>query len=177
MANKDYEFSVGDKVVHSHHGGGVIVEITTMMVSNDKKEYYVFQSIIDETYKYFIPVDSVQARNLVKVKEVDFLKQQLALLQSTDFYLTDDLNEHKKITEEIIDIPSVESATSAINRILAFYAKRAENGKDLRQSNRAMLKRAKKILSSHVALAEDTDYASARQLVNEMIDKLVPVSH
>lgn len=174
MASPDQRFEVGDKVVHSHHGGGFIAEIQTMEVAGEEKEYYVFQSIIDESYKHFIPVESVQASSLVKVSSAKTLQGLIKGLGPDKFYLTAELNEHKKLVEDKMANPSVESTTDAIKMILSFYAKRAENGKELRQSNRAMLKRAKKILSSHVALAEDKKYDDARQYINQVVDKLVP---
>jgi RNA polymerase-interacting CarD/CdnL/TRCF family regulator len=56
---KASQFSVGDKVVHPHHGAAIITKKMKQVVAGEKRDYFVLE-ISTDTLTVFVPMDNIE---------------------------------------------------------------------------------------------------------------------
>jgi CarD family transcriptional regulator len=156
-------FSVGETVVYPHHGAALIESVETRLVKGEERTYLVLK-VAQGGLTVRVPSDNV---DLVGVRDVV---------------------SHDELTRvfDVLRLPHVEEPTNWSRRYKANMEKlasgdvikvaevvrdlwRRERGKGLSAGEKRMLARARQVLVSELALAEDTNEDKAEIVLDEVL--------
>ena len=142
-------FRVGDKVAHPMHGAGVIDEIVTETVAGAAQDYYVFRMPVGGlTLK--IPTASGETfglRGIWDLKRIQQLFKDLSGLE-VERFKSGDLYEVARVMKGLLH---------------------RENERGLSTGERKMLRTAKQILISEMALSTGGEYSEVERQVNSAV--------
>lgn len=154
-------FCVGDKVAHPMHGAGVIDEIVTETIAGAEQDYYVFRMPVGGlTLK--IPTVSSETSGLRGVWEhgrIQKLIEDLAVLEVD--YLTGSWNQRYQENMQKLKSGDLYEVARVVKGLL-----HRENEKGLSTGERKMLRTAKQILLSEMALSTGGEYRELEQQVH-----------
>lgn len=154
-------FCVGDKVAHPMHGAGVIDEIVTETIAGAKQDYYVFRMPVGGlTLK--IPTVSGETSGLRGVWEhgrIQKLMEDLSGLEVQHF--TGSWNQRYQENMQKLKSGDLYEVARVVKSLL-----HRENEKGLSTGERKMLRTAKQILLSEMALSTGGEYSELEQQVH-----------
>lgn len=157
-------FCVGDKVAHPMHGAGVIDEIVTETVAGTVQDYYVFRMPVGGlTLK--IPTVSGENFGLRGVWEhgrILKLMEDLSGLEVDRF--TGSWNQRYRENMQKLKSGDLYEVARVVKSLLY-----RENEKGLSTGERKMLRTAKQILVSEMALSTGEEYSALEQQVNRAV--------
>lgn len=154
-------FCVGDKVAHPMHGAGVIDEIVTETIAGAKQDYYVFRMPVGGlTLK--IPTVSSETSGLRGVWEhgrIQKLLEDLSGLEVERF--TGSWNQRYQENMQKLKSGDLYEVARVVKGLL-----HRENEKGLSTGERKMLRTAKQILLSEMALSTGGEYSELERRVH-----------
>ena len=157
-------FRVGDKVAHPMHGAGVIDEIVTETVAGAAQDYYVFRMPVGGlTLK--IPTASGESfglRGIWDLKRIQQLLKDLSGLEVERF--TGSWNQRYRENMQRLKSGDLYEVARVMKGLLS-----RENEKGLSTGERKMLRTAKQILISEMALSTVGEYSDIEQQVNSAV--------
>jgi CarD family transcriptional regulator len=156
-------FSVGDTVVYPHHGAALIESIEQRVIKGEKREYLVLR-VAQGDLTVRVPADNV---DLVGVRDVvnqegldrvfDVLRQPYTE-EPTNWSRRYKANLEKLASGDVIKVAEV---------VRDLW--RREKDRGLSAGEKRMLSKARQILVSELALAEETNEDKAEILLDEVL--------
>jgi len=156
-------FSVGDTVVYPHHGAALIESIEERVIKGEKREYLVLR-VAQGDLTVRVPADNV---DLVGVRDVvnqegldrvfDVLRQPYTE-EPTNWSRRYKANLEKLASGDVIKVAEV---------VRDLW--RREKDRGLSAGEKRMLSKARQILVSELALAEETNEDKAEVLLDEVL--------
>lgn len=157
-------FCVGDKVAHPMHGAGIIDKIVTETVAGAKQDYYVFRMPVGGlTLK--IPTASGESSGLRGIWEnsrIQQLMQDLSGLEVQRF--TGSWNQRYRENMEKLKSGDLYEVARVIKGLL-----HRESERGLSTGERKMLRTAKQILISEMALSTGEEYSALERQVSQAV--------
>lgn len=154
-------FHVGDKVAHPMHGAGIIDEIVTETVAGAQQDYYVFRMPVGGlTLK--IPTSSGETsglRGVWDISRIQQLIQDLAVLEVERF--VGSWNQRYRDNMEKLKSGDLYQVAGVVKSLL-----HRENEKGLSTGERKMLRTAKQILISEMALSTGEAYSDLERRIH-----------
>ncbi len=156
-------YKIGELVVHPVHGAGVIEAIESVKIEGEDCRCYIF-STGENGLSVKIPVDNseeIGVRRLISREQADELLLRITELetdcvQSWNRRYRENMARLK--TGELLDVACV------VKNLMA-----RDTGKGLSTGEKKMLRTAKRILVSEIALAKNEDYDEIERRVNEAL--------
>lgn len=155
------QFSVGDKVVHPHHGPGQVIGVERKQFVDKAQRYYVIKIPIQELIVY-VPrakLDTVGVRPAMSRAK---LSTVLDTLRSQPRPLPSD---HKERQEQVWERlrPGRVLQIAQVVRDLYWHKHRAH----LTKKDSDYFDQARQRLAAELALVSDMDFSDAEQLIND----------
>lgn len=154
-------FCVGDKVVHPMHGAGVIDQIVTETIAGEKQDYYVFRMPVGGlTLKIPTATEATSGlRGVWELGRIQQLMRDLAGLEVERF--TGSWNQRYRENMQKLKSGDLYEVARVIKSLL-----HRESERGLSTGERKMLRTAKQILISEMALSTGGEYSELEQQVN-----------
>jgi CarD family transcriptional regulator len=154
------QYSIGDKVVHPHHGPGRITSIAHKEFLDGKKRYYVINIPVHDLTVY-VPrrnADEVGIRPAVKRRK---LTEVLETLQNEPHELPDDYKERQEQVEEKLRTGLVLKLAEVV-RDLTWHRHRAH----LTKRDTDLLEQGRERLAAEMALVMSTEISDASETID-----------
>lgn len=156
-------YKIGEVVVHPVHGAGVIEAIESVKIDGEDCRYYIF-STGESGLSVKIPVDNCEEigmRQLISSQQADELlfrmvELEAECIQSWNRRYRENVARLK--TGELLDVACVVKSLMA-----------RETGRGLSTGERKMLRSAKRILVSEIALAKNEAYDDIERRIDEAL--------
>jgi CarD family transcriptional regulator len=160
------QFSVGDKVVHPHHGAGQITALERKKFIDETKRYFVIE-IPRQGLVVYIPrrkMEKVGIRPAVALAKLDGV---LDTLRGEPSQLPKDYKKRQEIIQEMLNSGRVMQIARAV-RDLTW---RREHDR-LTKKDTDFLKRGRELLAAEMALVEESEVSD----VTERIDAALTIA-
>lgn len=157
-------FSVGETVVYPNHGAAVIEEIETRKIKGEDKEYLVLRVIAQNDLVVRVPASNV---DLVGVRDVvdDYgLERVFNVLRAEDVEEPTNWSRRYKANLEKLHSGDVLKVAEVVRDLW-----RRDNDRGLSAGEKRMLVKARQILVSELALAENTNEDKAETRLDEVL--------
>lgn len=154
-------FRIGDKVAHPMHGAGIIDGIVTECVAGARQDYYVFRMPVGGLVLKIPTASSglVGLRSILDPARAARLLSDLASLEVDRF--TGSWNQRYRENMQKLKSGDLYEVARVMKGLL-----HRENEKGLSTGERKMLRTAKQILISEMALSTGGEYSEIEQQVN-----------
>lgn len=156
-------FRIGDKVVHPMHGAGVIDSITRERSGGAVREYYVFRTHMGGLVLK-IPTASSHLVGLRSAMDADAARRLLAALPSLNLAMTSNWNLRYRENLERLKSGDLYQVAGVMKGLMALDRQRG-----LSNGERKMLRAAKQILISEVAMATGGDWRELEQYIDSSV--------
>ncbi|WP_226346353.1 CarD family transcriptional regulator [Agilicoccus flavus] len=156
-------FKVGDTVVYPHHGAALIEQINTRTIKGEEKMILVLK-VAEGDLTIQVPADNC---DLVGVRDVvgqDGLDRVFEVLRSPHAEEPTNWSRRFKANLEKLASGDVIKVAEVVRDLW-----RREKDRGLSAGEKRMLGKARKILVSELALAENTDEMRAETLLDEVL--------
>jgi CarD family transcriptional regulator len=153
-------FSVGDKVVHPHHGPGWIVSIERREFLDGAKRYYVIE-IPGHALTVHMPVGTADDVGMRLAMSRARLPRVLARLGSRPRRLPQDFKQRQEEVWEMLRTGRVKQLARVV-RDLTWHRERAH----LTRKDTEYLKIGRDLLAAEMALASGDDVSDANALID-----------
>ncbi len=165
------EFSVGDKVVHPHHGPGRIARIERKEFLDDAKHYYVIE-IPSQGLTVYVPQRRAQAIGVRPAMRPATQQSVLSTLRSRPRRLPEDYRVRQEAVEEKL-VSSEPLRIARVVRDLVGHRRRAH----LTRRDTDLLNRGIDLLATEIALVTDQEIDRVSGTIKSVLeeeDALVP---
>ena len=156
-------FSAGDKIVYPMHGAGIICGIEEKKILGEKKEYYIFKLPCSEI-NLMIPVESEATVGIRPVAEREVISDVTELRSAESSCMDSNWNRRYR---EIMEKLKSGDLTEVARVVKALMHRDARRG--LSTGERKMLRSAKQILLSEIALVQQMAYDAAERWIDEVM--------
>ncbi len=156
-------FEVGETVVYPHHGAATIVEVKTRVIKGEEK-LYLKLNVMQGDLVIEVPAENV---DLVGVRDVigkEGLDQVFEVLRAPFVEEPTNWSRRFKANGEKLASGDVLRVSEVVRDLW-----RRDQDRGLSAGEKSMLARARQILTSEVALAENTDEEKAAILLDEVL--------
>lgn len=156
-------FEVGETVVYPHHGAATIVEVKTRVIKGEEK-LYLKLNVMQGDLVIEVPADNV---DLVGVRDVigkEGLDQVFEVLRAPFVEEPTNWSRRFKANGEKLASGDVLKVSEVVRDLW-----RRDQDRGLSAGEKSMLARARQILTSELALAENTDEQSAADLLDTVL--------
>ena len=160
-------YSVGDRVVHPHHGPGRVASIERKELLDGAKRYYVID-IPDRALIVQVPVQRVDALGLRPAMSPSSLPKVLRTLRSKPRRLPDDFKERQEQVGEKLSTGKVMQVAKVV-RDLSWHRDRAH----LTRRDMDLLKQGQGMLAAEMALVSGDDVSDTSELIAATITAAV----
>ncbi|WP_020578977.1 CarD family transcriptional regulator [Actinopolymorpha alba] len=157
-------FKVGETVVYPHHGAAVIDDIETRKIKGEDKTYLVLRIVAQSDLIVRVPADNV---DLVGVRDVvgqDGLEKVFEVLRAPHTEEPTNWSRRYKANLEKLASGDVIKVAEVVRDLW-----RRERDRGLSAGEKRMLAKARQILVSELALAENTNEDKAETLLDEVL--------
>jgi CarD family transcriptional regulator len=157
-------FKVGETVVYPHHGAAVIDDIETRKIKGEDKTYLVLRIVAQSDLVVRVPADNV---DLVGVRDVvgqDGLEKVFEVLRAPHTEEPTNWSRRYKANLEKLASGDVIKVAEVVRDLW-----RRERDRGLSAGEKRMLAKARQILVSELALAENTNEDKAETLLDEVL--------
>lgn len=156
-------FSVGDTVVYPHHGAALIESIEHRVIKGEKREYLVLR-VAQGDLTVRVPADNVDLVGVRDVVNQEGLDRVFNVLRQP--YTEEPTNWSRRYKANLEKLASGDVIKVAeVVRDLW----RREKDRGLSAGEKRMLAKARQILVSELALAEQTNEDKAESLLDEVL--------
>jgi CarD family transcriptional regulator len=153
------QFSVGDKVVHPHHGPGRVVSVERRELMDGPKRYYVIE-IPGQGLTVYIPVSKADGVGLRPAMPQSRLPRVLSMLRGRPRLLPDDYKERQEQVSAELKIGRVMQLARVV-RDLTWHRKTAH----LTKVDSDYLKQGRELLAAEMALVSGDTVSDASKLI------------
>ena len=163
------QLSVGQRVVHPHHGIGKIVDVTQMDLVDGFKRYYVIEYLTKRLTSH-VPIkktNELKVRSTMSEEKVEDVLDTLSALPES---LPDHHKKRRKIVEDLIQSGRPTKIAQAV-RELAWRQERD----GLSNWDSQMLSQGKEMLAAEMALVTDSRTGVARRKIEETLTQAIEV--
>jgi CarD family transcriptional regulator, regulator of rRNA transcription len=157
-------FKVGETVVYPHHGAAVIDDIEIRKVKGEDKTYLVLRIVAQSDLVVRVPADNV---DLVGVRDVvgqEGLEKVFEVLRAPHTEEPTNWSRRYKANLEKLASGDVIKVAEVVRDLW-----RRERDRGLSAGEKRMLAKARQILVSELALAENTNEDKAETLLDEVL--------
>ena len=161
----EMEFSVGDKVVHPHHGPGRIARIERKAFLDSAKRYYVIE-IPSKGLTVYVPQRTAQAIGLRRAMRPATRRSVLNTLRSRPRRLPEDYRERQEVVEEKL-VSSEPLRIARIVRDLVGHRRRAHPTR----RDPALLNRGIDLLATEIALVTDEEIDAVSGTIKSVLEE------
>ncbi len=157
-------FTVGETVVYPHHGAAVIEDIVLRTVRGEEKTYLVLRVVAQGDLVVQVPSDNV---DLVGVRDVvgqEGLERVFDVLRTPHSEEPTNWSRRYKANLEKLASGDVIKVAEVVRDLW-----RRERGRGLSAGEKRMLAKARQILVSELALAEQTNEDKAEKVLDEVL--------
>jgi CarD family transcriptional regulator len=157
------QFTVGDKVVHPHHGPGQITAIERKQFLGEAKRYYVIE-IPTHSLTVYVPRRQADNIGIRPAMSRARLARVMAILRSRPAMLPEDYKERQeKVWEKLKTSQSIQVAE--VVRDLTWRERHAH----LTKKDAEYLQRAQEFLAAEMALLADGEISEASKTIDAML--------
>jgi CarD family transcriptional regulator len=153
------QFSVGDKVVHPHHGPGRIAGVERRELMDGDKRYYVID-IPDQALTVYIPVRRAKEVGMRRAIPRSRLPQVLRTLRGTPRPLPEDYKERQEQIYAELKTRQVMKLAQVV-RDLTWHRERSH----LTRKDSDYLRQGWELLAAEMALVSGDDISEASNLI------------
>ncbi len=157
-------YFVGDKVVHPMHGAGRIESIVHEKIGGAYHDYYVFKMPMNGLVLK-IPTNSISAIGIRPVESPEQIEAVFFMLPRMPVEMSGNWNRRYRENLERLKSGDPMEVAAVIKGLMC-----RDQQRGLSTGERKMLYVAKQILISEVSLAEDLDYKSVEQRINDAVN-------
>lgn len=157
-------FKVGETVVYPHHGAAVIEDIEVRKVKGEDRTYLVLRIVAQNDLVVRVPADNV---DLVGVRDVvgqEGLERVFEVLRAPHTEEPTNWSRRYKANLEKLASGDVIKVAEVVRDLW-----RRERDRGLSAGEKRMLAKARQILVSELALAENTNEDKAETLLDEVL--------
>jgi CarD family transcriptional regulator len=157
-------FKVGETVVYPHHGAAVIEDIEVRKIKGEDKNYLVLRIVAQTDLVVRVPADNV---DLVGVRDVvgqEGLEKVFEVLRAPHTEEPTNWSRRYKANLEKLASGDVIKVAEVVRDLW-----RRERDRGLSAGEKRMLAKARQILVSELALAENTNEDKAEALLDEVL--------
>ncbi len=156
-------YTIGEVVVHPIHGAGIIKAIESVKIDGEECRYYIF-STGESNLSVKIPVansEEIGLRRIISREQADELLFRLHEVEAICIQ-----NWNRRYRENIARLKTGElmEVACVVKGLMA-----RESGRGLSTGEKKMLRSAKRILVSEIALAKNVDYNDIERQVDEAL--------
>lgn len=151
-------FTVGEAVVHPHHGAAVIEDIETRTLKGKEHTYLVLRVLAQDSLIVRVPaanLDLVGVRDVMGDNELDKL---VAVLQQTNVEEPSNWSRRFKANSEKLNSGDVYKVAEVVRDLT-----RRSNKRGLSAGEKSLLTQARQIIVSELALAREVDEDEAQE--------------
>ena len=156
-------YHVGDKVVHPMHGAGMIESIVREKINGAYHDYYVFKMPMNGLVLK-IPTNNIDVIGVRPIKSAEQIEAVLFMLSQMPAEMSGNWNRRYRENLERLKSGDLLKVAAVIKGLMCRDLQRG-----LSTGERKMLHTAKQILISEVSLAENLDYKSVEQRINDAV--------
>lgn len=157
------QFTVGDKVVHPHHGPGQITAIERKQFLGEAKGYYVIE-IPTQALTVYVPRRQADNIGIRPAMSQARLARVMAILRSRPAMLPEDYKERQeKVWEKLKTSQSIQVAE--VVRDLTWRERHAH----LTKKDADYLQRGQEFLAAEMALLADGEISEASKTIDAML--------
>jgi CarD family transcriptional regulator len=160
---KILQFSIGDKVVHPHHGPGQVAGIESREFMDGKKRYYVIH-IPDHGLIIHMPVENAEESGMRLAISESRLPRVLNLLRDKPRTLPQNYKERQEQVSAELRTGRVMPVARVV-RDLTWHRERAH----LTRRDQDILKHGQSMLAAELALVSGDDVLNASELIEATI--------
>jgi CarD family transcriptional regulator len=152
-------FSIGDKVVHPTHGAGIISALISQDFIDDDDRYYVIQ-LAGQERTLMVPVRSAESVGLRRVVSADEVAAILDVLASPPVELPNDFKQRQAILLDRLKDGDYLTVAEVVRDMAARSLEKSYSPTETR-----LYDRARSMLTSEIALAQDVSILDAEQQI------------
>lgn len=156
-------FKVGDTVVYPHHGAALIESIENRVVAGEKKDYLVLK-ITQGDLTVMVPADNAEIVGVRDVVGRDGLERVFDVLRAPHTEEPTNWSRRYKANLEKLASGDVNKVAEVVRDLW-----RRDKERGLSAGEKRMLAKARQILVSELALAENTNEDKAEALLDEVL--------
>ncbi|HEX6447157.1 MAG: CarD family transcriptional regulator [Streptosporangiales bacterium] len=156
-------FKVGDTVVYPHHGAALIEKIENRVVAGEKKDYLVLK-ITQGDLTVMVPADNAEIVGVRDVVGRDGLEKVFDVLRAPHTEEPTNWSRRYKANLEKLASGDVNKVAEVVRDLW-----RRDKERGLSAGEKRMLAKARQILVSELALAENTNEDKAETLLDEVL--------
>lgn len=153
------QFSVGDKVVHPHHGPGRIADVAQFELMDGEKSYYTIE-ILAHALTIHLPVVGADEVGLRRAMSPSKLSRVLSTLGGKPHRLPDEYRERQELIAEKVSAGGVLHLAQVV-RDLTWHEQRAH----LTKRDSDLLSEGWELLAAEMALVSGVDIAESSELI------------
>ena len=157
------EFSVGDTVVYPHHGAAKIEQIIERELNGEPVQYLVLQ-ILQSDLNIQVPARNAELVGVRDVVGEEGLRKVFSVLRETDVEEAGNWSRRYKANVEKLHSGNVLKVAEVVRDLW-----RRERDRGLSAGEKRMLAKARQILVSELALAEDVSEERAEEMLEEVL--------
>jgi CarD family transcriptional regulator len=161
------EFSVGDKVVHPHHGPGRIAGVERRKLMDVAKRYYVIE-MPDRALTVYMPVRKAGEAGVRPAMPRSRLLQVLRTLRSRPRRLPEDYRERQEVIWDKLKTRRVMQLATVV-RDLTWHRELAH----LTRKDSDYLKQGQHLLAAEMALVSGSDISDSINLIDSTLTAAV----
>ncbi|MQA05066.1 MAG: CarD family transcriptional regulator [Streptosporangiales bacterium] len=156
-------FKVGDTVVYPHHGAALIESIEHRVVGGEQKDYLVLK-ITQGDLTVMVPADNAEIVGVRDVVGRDGLERVFDVLRAPHTEEPTNWSRRYKANLEKLASGDVNKVAEVVRDLW-----RRDRERGLSAGEKRMLAKARQILVSELALAENTNEDKAEALLDEVL--------
>lgn len=156
-------FEVGETVVYPHHGAATIVEVKTRMIKGVEK-LYLKLNVMQGDLVIEVPAENIEMVGVRDVIGKEGLDQVFDVLRAPFVEEPTNWSRRFKANGEKLASGDVIKVSEVVRDLW-----RRDQDRGLSAGEKSMLARARQILTSELALAENVDEQRAASLLDEVL--------
>lgn len=156
-------FKVGETVVYPHHGAALIEAIETRVIKGEEKQYLVLK-VAQGDLTVRVPADNAEIVGVRDVVGQDGLNRVFDVLRTPHTEEPTNWSRRYKANLEKLASGDVIKVAEVVRDLW-----RRERDRGLSAGEKRMLAKARQILVSELALAENTNEDKAEKLLDEVL--------
>lgn len=157
-------FAVGETVVYPNHGAAVIEDLETRKIKGEDKLYLVLRIVGQNDLVVRVPACNLDLVGVRDVVDADGLEKVFDVLRAQHAEEPANWSRRYKANLEKLHSGNVLKVAEVVRDLW-----RRGNDRGLSAGEKRMLSKARQVLTSELALAENCDEARAEELLDEVL--------
>lgn len=157
-------FAVGETVVYPNHGAAVIEDLETRTIKGEDKLYLVLRIVGQSDLVVRVPACNLDLVGVRDVVDADGLEKVFDVLRAQHAEEPANWSRRYKANLEKLHSGNVLKVAEVVRDLW-----RRGNDRGLSAGEKRMLSKARQVLTSELALAENCDEARAEELLDEVL--------